>query len=245
MDAKLIKKIFIYGKIITKTGLSIGGSSIGLEIGGADKIVVRNPIDNKPYIPGSSLKGKMRSLLEKVDKGDEINHQVSKEEIKIHQCPDDVEPCYICKIFGLPAEHKKASLSRLIVRDGILSNPELLEKSKFTDMLYTEVKTEVVIDRITSKASPRNFERVPAGAEFSLNLIVNIYNDDKEKEILDKIFEALILVQNDYLGGSGTRGYGQVKFKIDAIKYKDKEVYEKNLNEKDYENEIKIPDELK
>ena len=108
MGIKLEKKIFITGTIEVKTGLSIGGNSVGLEIGGADKVVVRNPITNQPYIPGSSLKGKMRSLLEKIEKGNDINHKVAKDRY-IHQCSENVEPCLICKIFGLPAEHKKST----------------------------------------------------------------------------------------------------------------------------------------
>lgn len=242
-SAKLSKKIFIEGQIELKTGLSIGGGSVGLEIGGADKLVVRNPINNQPYIPGSSLKGKMRSLLEKLEKGDDIKHKVT-ENVSIHQCGQDVEPCLICKIFGLPAEHKKSSPPRLIVRDGELKNPEVLEKSKFTDMPYTELKTEVVIDRITSAATPRSFERVPAGAIFNLDLVVNIYDNDNVSEILNKIMQALKLVQDDYLGGSGTRGYGKVKISINSpLKYKDQNVYEnkENIKNLDYE----IPAELK
>jgi len=250
----LKKKIFITGTIEVKTGLSIGGSSVGLEIGGADKVVVRNPINNQPYIPGSSLKGKMRSLLEKVEKGDDINHKVA-EGIYIHQCGEDIEPCPICKIFGLPAEHKKSTPTRLTVRDsdliGIVKDDKLekgaekLLKAKNTDMPYTEVKTEVVIDRITSSATPRNFERVPAGAVFDLNLICNIYEGDNEKEILDEIFKGLKLVQDDYLGGSGTRGYGEVKFKIhDPLQYKDEDSYVKETGMKDLKG-ISAPEELK
>lgn len=244
MGIKLEKKVFITGKMEVKTGLSVGGSSVGLEIGGADKVVVRNPITNQPYIPGSSLKGKMRSLLEKVEKGDDIKHKVA-ENIYIHQCSEDVEPCLICKIFGLPAEHKKTTPSRLIVRDSELQNPEVLLKAKNTDMPYTEVKTEVVIDRITSAATPRQFERVPASAVFNLNLICNIYEDDEEKDILNKVFKGLKLVQDDYLGGSGTRGYGEVKFKIDSVKYKDQNLYEQENGDATDLVEVNIPKELK
>lgn len=216
---KLVKKIFIGGTIEAKTGLSIGGSSVGLEIGGADKVVVRNPLTNQPYIPGSSIKGKMRSLLEKLEG-----------KIGTGGGPCNCGTCLICQVFGVAAEKKKMP-ARLIVRDSDLKNPELLEKSKFTDMPYTEVKTEVVIDRITSAATPRSFERVPAGAIFNLKLVCNIYQGDEEQEILDKVFEALTLVQEDYLGGSGTRGYGEVKIKVAVpLKYKDQSIYEGNNN---------------
>jgi CRISPR-associated protein Csm3 len=258
MSIKLEKKIFISGAIETKTGLAVGGSSTGLEIGGADKVVVRNPVNNQPYIPGSSLKGKMRSLLEKLegnmrievkhknneekwitqkvsDRVDEIPSEIlakKKDEIQITAMPCKCGECLICHIFGVPAE-EKGMPARLIVRDCDLINPEVLERSKNTDMPYTEVKTEVVIDRITSAATPRQFERVPAGAVFGLNLICNIYEGDDEQKLLDKIFEGLRLVQDDYLGGSGTRGYGQMKFKIDSVKYKDQSCYENDKPSED------------
>lgn len=255
MDGKLTKKIFISGTIVAKTGLSVGGGSIGLEIGGADKVVVRNPITNQPYIPGSSLKGKMRSLLEKLDDNMNITvKQINKageieekniyksigeipadaltpkeniEKVVVDSMPCKCGACMICKIFGVSAEDEGMP-ARLIVRDSELVNVEELEKSKNTDMPFTEVKTEVVIDRITSAATPRQFERVPAGAKFSLNLVCNIYDGDNEINILNKIFEGLCLVQDDYLGGSGTRGYGQVKFNMESLTSKDQSCYENN-----------------
>ena len=255
MIGKLTKKIFVSGTIVVKSGLSVGGSSIGLEIGGADKVVVRNPITNQPYIPGSSLKGKMRSLLEKLD--DKMNitvKQINKNgkveekntynsigeipsdafiqkdnmaKVAIDSMPCSCGKCMICKIFGVSAE-AEGMPARLIVRDSELVNVEELEKSKNTDMPFTELKTEVVIDRITSAATPRQFERVPAGAKFRLNLVCNIYDGDVETDMLNKIFEGLSLVQDDYLGGSGTRGYGEVRFNIEALTCKDQSCYEKN-----------------
>ncbi|MBW2030050.1 MAG: type III-A CRISPR-associated RAMP protein Csm3 [Deltaproteobacteria bacterium] len=271
MTGKLQKKLFINGKVQSITGLAIGGSSIGLEIGGADKVVVRNPITNLPYIPGSSLKGKMRSLLEKyegrmnitvkmVDKQGNVKDKktfrstpeipenllasnTAEERIEIEAMPCKCGECMTCQIFGTPAEEKKM-LGRLIVRDSDLVNAEQLGNSKNTDMPYTEVKTEVVIDRITSAATPRQFERVPAGAVFGLQLVCNIYEGDDEAKVLGKIFEALCLVQDDYLGGSGTRGYGQVKFNIESVTYKDQGIYENNEPPKPLDG-IKVPDMLR
>lgn len=241
MATKLEKKVFINGTIETKTGLSVGGSSVGLEVGGADKVVVRNPITNQPYIPGSSLKGKMRSLLEKLE-----NQLTIKKDDKgnLTAMPCKCGKCLICQVFGVSAEEEGLP-TRLIVRDSELKEVEELLKAKNTDMPYTELKTEVVIDRITSAATPRQFERVPAGAVFSLNLICNIYEGDDEKELLDKIFEGLKLVQDDYLGGSGTRGYGEVKFKIEEpIKYKDQDSYEKDSGKNNLDG-VNVPNELK
>ncbi|MBW1716235.1 MAG: type III-A CRISPR-associated RAMP protein Csm3 [Deltaproteobacteria bacterium] len=270
MAVKLQKKVFISGTIQAVTGLSVGGSSIGLEIGGADKVVVRNAITNQPYIPGSSLKGKMRSLLEKFEgnmsitvkktnKAGQIleekkfnslkevpegylNKSGDVDKIAIEAMPCKCGACIICQVFGVSAE-EEGMPARLIVRDSDLINHEELEKSKNTDMPYTEVKTEVVIDRITAAATPRQFERVPAGAVFGLNLVCNIYEGDDENGILNKVFEGLRLVQDDYLGGSGTRGYGQVKFRIDSVTYKDQDIYQQD-DEAVLLQEFTIPKEL-
>lgn len=242
MIKKLEKKVFLKGIITAETGLSIGGGSVGLEIGGADKVVVRNPLTNEPYIPGSSLKGKMRSLLEKLHgKMDIDTDSDGKPTAKPCKCGD----CLICKVFGVSAAEDKGTASRLIVRDAKLTDDssEQLGNSKSTDMPFTEVKTEVVIDRITSAATPRNFERVPAPAEFELSMVCNIYGDDDEQKILGTVFEGLQLVQDDYLGGSGSRGYGQVKFSIEPLTYKDKESYEKDGNPKSLDG-IDVPENL-
>jgi len=227
---QLIKKVLISGTITAKTGLHIGGNSVGMSIGGADATVIRNPINNEPYIPGSSLKGKMRSLIEKIEgkfggsQGEQIKYSAFTDE------PDHI----ICKIFGTMPEKMKGNehpTSRLIVRDCPLTEKSrnLLIKSKDTDMPFTEVKTEVVIDRITSAATPRQLERVPAGAVFDMNLVLNIYHEDNEieTELINKVFEGLALVQNDYLGGKGTRGSGEVKIKVEKLQYKNKAAYEK------------------
>ncbi|MCW1298693.1 MAG: type III-A CRISPR-associated RAMP protein Csm3 [Candidatus Parvarchaeota archaeon] len=259
-NGQLVKKILIEGTITAKTGLHIGGSSVGMSIGGADATVVRNPLTNEPYIPGSSLKGKMRSLLEKVEGkfGPSIGEHIQKgpltEFVKAEnglKQEDAGRINLIVKIFGTMPEKIKGSEevpSRLIVRDCELESKSAntLANSKDTDMPYTEVKTEVVIDRITSAATPRQLERVPAGAVFNMRMILNVYNGDNEKAMLDKIFEGLALVQNDYLGGKGTRGSGEVDIKVEQLKYKDKKVYEEGGTWNNYQNNnVQIPDELK
>jgi len=223
LNGKLVKKIFIEGTITTKTGLHIGGTNIGLSIGGTDATVVRNPITNKPYIPGSSLKGKMRSLLEKL----EGRFKNEGDNTKPCQCAQ----CDICRIFGVPAEvaeEKKVVPARLLVRDAELTRKSAnqLFASKNTDMPYTEVKTEVWIDRVTSAATPRQVERVPAGAVFNLGMVLNIYEGDNETQLLQKIKQAVQLVEGDYLGGKGTRGSGQVEIRLENFTYKDRTIYE-------------------
>lgn len=229
MQPKLLKKIEITGKLICKTGLHIGGSYTAMNIGGIDKYVIRNPIDGKPYIPGSSLKGKMRALLqistgaiEKLSKpiGENINYGPTL------KGPD-------AELFGNAVGNEgvvEQKPSRLIVRDCHLLNAALLFSK--TEIPYTEAKTEVVIDRITSAASPRQIERVPAGAEFSLIMILNIWSGDDETELMKNLFRSLELLCDDYLGGNGSRGYGQVSIDIDNIVSKDAAQFYGNNNEK-------------
>lgn len=200
-EIKLKKKIIYTGIIVLKTGLHIGGTNTALNIGGPDKFVVRNPITQLPYIPGSSLKGKMRSLIE-LAYGETDNGSVTKD-------PNTKAG----KLFGLSSDIENGHPSRIIVRDGELKNPEELSN---TDLLYTESKTEVTINRITAKAMPRTFERVPAGAKFNLEMVLNVFDGDDEDELKNTIKKAIELLEDDYLGGNGSRGYGQVKIKLNV-----------------------------
>jgi CRISPR-associated protein Csm3 len=197
---KLVKKIVCTGQITLKTGLHIGGTNTALNIGGPDSFVVRNPLTNVPYIPGSSLKGKMRSLIELRDgtidkKGNVTNDQESN----------------AGALFGTSGANDESHPSRIIVRDAELdlSDPHMFDN---TDLPYTESKTEVTINRITAKANPRTIERVPAGAKFNINVVINIFDTDNEQQLLKTFKDAIALLQDDYLGGNGSRGYGQVEF---------------------------------
>ena len=199
---KLQKKIIYTGTIILKTGLHIGGTNAALNIGGPDKFVVRNPINNIPYIPGSSLKGKMRSLIEiyhgETNGGkptNNLNHKAGA-------------------LFGVSGDNEQSHASRLIVRDAEL-DINACDFSK-TDLPYTESKTEVAIDRVTAKANPRTFERVPAGAKFNLNMVLNVFEGEDEEALKATLDQAIELLKDDYLGGHGSRGYGQVEIKIDS-----------------------------
>ncbi len=202
---KLIKKIIYTGTITLKTGLHIGGTNAALNIGGPDKFVVRNPINNVPYIPGSSLKGKMRALVELSKGCVSVNN---KGEARASE--DSISG----RLFGVATGKSNNRPSRLIVRDAELdlSEPELFAN---TDLPYTESKTEVAIDRVTAKANPRTLERVPAGAKFKLNMVLNIFEDEDEMQLKETLNLALRLLQDDYLGGHGSRGYGQVSIELD------------------------------
>ena len=212
-DIKLFGRVFIRGEIEAVTGLHIGGSGADLEIGGLDKEVVRNPLTKRPYIPGSSLRGKMRSQTEKV-KGLPQNNKIAQ--VTIHTCKSkpDYAKCPVCQVFGVPAELDFSGPTRLVVRDVELSDAsaQALNDAK-TDLLYAELKTEVAIDRVTSAATPRTIERVPAESVFGpAELVFSVYEKDDYTR-LKVVIDALQLVEDDYLGGSGSRGSGKVRFK--------------------------------
>lgn len=214
MSTKILKKKVIYtGYVTLRTGMHIGGTNAALNIGGPDKFVVRNPLDNIPYIPGSSLKGKMRSLVE-LKEGESINGK-----------PSNDADTKSGALFGVSGDSNSSRPSRLIVRDAPLATEKdsVEELSRFglqrqdipdfskTDLPFTESKTEVAIDRVTAKANPRTFERVPAGAKFKLSMVLNIFEDEDEAALKSTLREAIDLLEDDYLGGHGSRGYGHVK----------------------------------
>src|SRR5262245_15627394 len=167
-------KLIVTGEIEAVTGLHIGGAAAGLDIGGIDNPIIRHPINRQPYIPGSSLRGKMRSWLDRYY-GKELNKFIRRErpEVRVHECASEqaYAACDVRQLFGItPGEHKDfANLmpTRLIVRDVHLlagdekkvGSAEWLAKAK-TDLPFTEVKWEAAIDRITSAAVPRQNERV-------------------------------------------------------------------------------------
>lgn len=256
--AKQVKQIRLEGRVFITfdveavTGLHIGGSDTGIEIGGVDKTVIRDPITNRPYIPGSSLKGKVRSLLEKY-KGLKQNQPIGQG--YIHSCGAEYKgkeleikgrqeylECDVCQIFGLPGERDFATPTRLVVRDVHLSadSAKRLDEKAHTDLPYTEVKTEVSIDRVTSAANPRQMERVPAGSVFGgtrivkengqereilqpAEMVYSVYTGDdcdplKDVKRLKTVVLGLQLLEDDYLGGLGSRGSGNVRLKNLQIK---------------------------
>jgi CRISPR-associated protein Csm3 len=247
-------RVFIRGDIEATTGLHIGGGEGTLAIGGVDSPIVRDPITNRPYIPGSSLRGKMRSLSEKLHSLPQT-FPVSRmrgKEVYIHTCQlglraneirrlSDEEfrqkvevfhrrfnECPVCPIFGVTGDEPVPHPTSLVVRDVFLSeeSASLLEKAK-TDLPYSEIKWEATIDRVTSAAVPRQIERVPAGAIFSgFEMVYSIY-DEEGLEHLPRVLEAMQLLEDDYLGGLGSRGGGKVRFLNLRITVRGREEYGK------------------
>jgi len=213
--AKLTGKIIIQGQMITETGLHIGGSKSALDIGGIDLNVVKTA-KKVPFIPGSSLKGKLRSLLAKIEGSLDIGRD--SETIKT--------------IFG---DTTIDGHTRLLVRDAFLDEAQFKEDiyDEFgeTDMEqdYSDVKWENTINRKTGTAEhPRQLERVPIGAIFNFEMIYDAYDDGKKEAHLTKIITAMRLLQNDYIGGNGSRGYGQIRFQQVTFTEKNIAHYEKN-----------------
>lgn len=214
---KLVGRIFLEFDIKTLSGLHIGGSDEGISIGGVDKTVIRNSLTGQPYVPGSSLRGKIRSLTEKYT-GAEQNNRIGQ--VTIHTCSDrnKYQTCNVCQIFGVPGEKDFSTPTRLIVRDVNMREKSVEEFRKLrTDLPFTEVKTEVAIDRVTSAASPRQMERVPAGAVFGpAEMVYSLYDGDdcdsrQDLARFKEVITGLQLLEDDYLGGLGSRGSGKVQ----------------------------------
>lgn len=213
----------IKGEILCKTGLHIGGAKESIEIGGIDNIVMRDSISNLPYIPGSSIKGKMRSLMELNDA------EASQNIIKSKGQPCKCGKCLSCHIFGTSADDVDGGQlkgpTRIIVRDSFPTY-QTIKKWKDIDEVVSgaEVKYENTLNRITSEAKPRNQERVPRDSRFNFEIIFSIYEDDNPQNIKG-VFESMILLQDSYLGGSGTRGYGKIKFENISLVKRSKDYY--------------------
>lgn len=188
-------KIRISGDIEVKTGMHIGGSGAFAAIGAVDSPIITDARTNLPMIPGSSLKGKMRSLLAK-----ELNE-------KILEPNDDHER--ITRLFG---SSKKGNIkrSRVLFSDMVLANEKELRETGLQSM--TEVKFENSISRATAIANPRQIERAVRGSVFELDLIYEMENEQELVEDMETLAEAMKLLQYDYLGGSGSRGYGKIQF---------------------------------
>ncbi|MCX7880661.1 MAG: type III-A CRISPR-associated RAMP protein Csm3 [Ignavibacteria bacterium] len=209
-QAEFIGNIILKGKIECITGLHIGGSKEKLEIGAVDSPVIRDPVTNYPYIPGSSLKGKLRSLLS-YSLGFKYD-SAGKDDYKEHET--------IYFIFGAGANDKNRpdGPTRLIVRDAYPDEKTIrMWEELDSELLYTEYKAENTLDKLTSAANPRFLERVVKGSHFNFEIIYGIYQIGENKdnpEDFKFVVDAMRLLENSYLGGSGTRGYGQVAFKL-------------------------------
>ncbi len=204
----LTGRLLIEGDIYCATGLHIGGGKDNMAIGVVDSMVIRDPLTRRPIIPGSSIKGKMRTLLAKTQFNPEAaNFDFSKLDIK-HDAKE------LKRLFG---SINPIILSRLQFCDAPMNAETVTRLDNIeTDLYLSEVKYENTINRISSVANPRQIERVPAGSGFSFKLIYLIEDGVSAEELQQDfmlIKEGLVLLQQDYLGGHGSRGSGRIVFR--------------------------------
>jgi CRISPR-associated protein Csm3 len=191
----LLGKLKLTAKLVLDSGLHIGGSSDFAPIGAVDSPFIRDPYTKQPMIPGSSLKGKIRSLLRR----NEGTLNSKKESIRIK------------RLFGTADEDRFAS--RLQFYDVKMDPASVQEMNQLdTDTYLGEVKFENTIDPITGEANPRQIERVPAGTVFQFCLVYDLANEDEVQEDKETVKDGIQLLEWDYLGGNGSRGYGRVHF---------------------------------
>jgi CRISPR-associated protein Csm3 len=281
----LLGKITLTCQLTAKTGLHIGGGGENLDIGGLDKPVIRDPLTKYPYLPGSSIKGKLRATLERL-LNKPLNRSGSREtrryesddlvdgftEIEIEGGSrsyfiryEGARTCQISRLFGstggsnfwIPIEssrneglfsdksHTKTiegqncvkissgrnAISRLIIRDSHL-HPDSATQLKQVDtgLFMTEWKFENNIDRVTAAANPRQLERVPAGSKFNFELVYTVENAEQAVKDLENIAIALAFLEDDALGGNGSRGYGKVTFENFRFTYRSLEQYRQITN---------------
>lgn len=207
----------VTGSLLVKTGLRVGGSQDIMEISGLDNPIIRNPRTAEPFIPGSSIRGRMRSLAEwyfgELPEGGEVIRPVITGRV--------------ARVFGIPAsepskerdEGRKAAVSRgptrLVVRDALLSESSRAEYARGIPL--TEVKSENSINRLTAMANPRPMERVLPGVRFDVEFLYRVFDNgdggtEDERGFREVFLVALRLLELDALGGGGSRGNGKVSF---------------------------------
>jgi len=230
-----VGKVFLRGEIELKTGLHIGGAEPAIQIGEVTP-VIKDPFTGLPYIPGSSLKGKLRSILEtfgerklngKAEKVS-LNRNIGtpRNPIWIHCCEslNEALNCDVCRLFGTTGEGRTAERrtsenfpAPLVIRDCLFKRRPL-EASLESPI---EVKIENALDRITANSNPRRIERVVPGTVFDLEVVYEVaaLGDDKQiyfpyhfEEDLKNLFTCMEILQAQGLGGFSSRGYGKVKF---------------------------------
>jgi CRISPR-associated protein Csm3 len=245
-ELRLIGKLILEGVMHCETGLHVGAGKGSLEIGGSDNPVVKDSF-GRPYVPGSSLRGRIRCLLEQAT-GVAVPSELvflSKrkgQEVRIHQSdrPDDE----ICLLFGRSPgrmervngeylESNFASPARLSVFDAPLDSDSITQQMRENlDDELTEVKSENSIDRITSQANPRTLERVPAGARFNVRFVVDVLCEE-DAPLLGLLVQGLRLLEDDALGGGGSRGSGRVRFGGLKLAWRGKDYYAAGADEQE------------
>lgn len=237
-ELKLIGKLILEGELLCETGLHIGAGKGSLEIGGADNPVVKDAF-GRPYIPGSSLRGRLRSLLEQAG-GLAVPSELvylsrrKGQEVRIHQ--SDRPGDEVCLLFGRSATRMErvqgdaidsgsATPARLTVYDAPLDPDSISAQMRENlDDELTEVKSENAIDRLTAQSSPRTLERVPSSARFKVRMVLDVLCEE-DRELISKLLEGMRLLEDDALGGGGSRGSGRVRFSGLRLTWRSRDFY--------------------
>ena len=234
----LIGKLMLDGEMICETGLHIGAGKGSLDLGGADNPVVKDAF-GRPYVPGSSLRGKMRSLLEQsaglVSPADLVYLSRRRgQEVRIHQSDEAGDE--ICLLFGRnpgrvervsgdAMEPKTATPARLTAYDAPLDLDSITAQMRENlDDELTEVKSENAIDRVTAQSNARTLERVPAGAKFRVRMVLDILCAE-DRDLVATLVQGIRLLEDDALGGGGSRGSGRVRFSGWKLSWRNKAYY--------------------
>lgn len=224
------KHVQVLGSLMVRTGVRIGAPGSSLEIGGLDNPILRHPVTRLPYIPGSSLKGKLRSLLETaktlpLDPPPSPVEKYNREGKSLGHGPCECNRCIVCTLFGCGKPEISKEPTRLIFRDSQIVNQGDVDERIFGQLelksllkegvFYSEVKTEVVMNRegkVAEWAGPRSMDRIAAGTLLDFRVTVRVLEGDDEEIMKEALAHALRLCEAEGLGGSVSRGYGQVKF---------------------------------
>ena len=201
----MLTKIIVFDyKLKLLSGLHIGGSADIFDIGGADSTVIKNPLTHQPYIPGSSMKGKLRSLLTL------IHGKLITDRGKFDLVIEDTD---LLNLFEPTGKEGDIQISRAIFRDAVLTEESVKMLEKYLGKnTFTEIKAENKISPFKGKAEdPRFIERVPAGAVFRGQVILQIFDGDNEEKMKETLMNAFEMLENNFIGGSGTRGYGRIE----------------------------------
>jgi CRISPR-associated protein Csm3 len=243
-ELTFLGKLVLEGEIVCQTGLHIGAGKGSLEIGGADNPVVKDAF-GIPYIPGSSLRGRLRSLLEQtlgLAVPSELVYLSKRrgQEVRIHQSDrpgDDVcvlfgrTPGRVERVSGESNDAASVTPARLTVYDAPLIVDSITGPMRENlDDELTEVKSENAVDRITSQANPRTLERVPASARFRFRMVLDVLCAE-DRPLLARVAEGLRLLEDDALGGGGSRGSGRVLFGSLQLTWRSKDYYAKGAAE--------------
>jgi CRISPR-associated protein Csm3 len=261
----MLEKVFLRGTMTALTGLRVGGSEQGLDAAGLEHLVARHALLDEPYVPGSSLRGKLRCSLERLQG---IAGPPAGDHVVFGPADDPAHP--LVQLFGAAGKDGAGLPSRVLVRDALLTADTRRRLARLRGVLpMTETKAEVCLDRVSAAASPRTVERLPAGAELRFDLVLEVRaapeaspeglpaglsraleaqrasrteaNGWGRDEDLRWLVTGLALLQDDALGGHGSRGYGRVKIRLDPLALRTRDDYLQGRPERALEG---LPDDL-